>query len=305
MDSNQKSSEVNKLTGNLEDVETAEKRSSEALSHQKKRKEMWQERKDKNEMYQTQAYKLRKLHLSSASQRAGSGQGIDNVSKHTINPIWIDFPAKCTQKITSADELKNKLNYHTNSDEILAVRYTQNNCTACAALEKVYEYLCFEGKKHYPKLTFYEINKDENPELTKGMVRFPQIKAFAAGQWADIDYKPPQAFREKLYNQVQSEVKHRGDRNGEVITALQAEEMYFSAAGPSMLLVTEDSLTKFYTSAQVRLHNYWKQVSVRRSWFFKKYIEPNVDQEISDRFRLKSVLGEKVVYGPVLPPSEL
>jgi hypothetical protein len=123
------------------------------------------------------------------------------------------------------------------------------------------------------KIKFFDVQKEALPQLTTGMLRFPQIKAFSAGQWADIDFKPPQDFREQVYNQVEKEV-HMAAKRGQPVTALQAEEMYYSVAGPAVTLILEESLTSFYNRSQVRLHNYWKQVSTRRSWYFKKYIEP-------------------------------
>ena len=92
---------------------------------------------------------------------------------------------------------------------------------------------------------------------------------------------------------------------GSVVSALQAQEMYFSAAGPSMAIICMENISLFYGTSQARLHNYFKQVSLRRSWFFKKFMLPHIDQDRMDSYQTVSVLGEKVVHGPTLPPSEL
>lgn len=247
---------------------------------------------------QSEGYKATKMFQYSCALRSGPSQK----ESMNLNPIWMNFPSKCVQKVTSAAEMKKLLDYHSHSDEVFVVRYHQNSCTACNAADKAFEFMCHDSKKFFPKLTYYEVNKDDSPELTKGMVRFPQIKGFAGGQWSDIDFKPPAAFREKLLRDVESEVQRLSNR-GQAITALEAEEMYFSAAGPSMLLVLEDNIYDFYTKAQTRLHNYWKQVSVRRSWFYKKHIQPHTTPSVVDAAQLTSVFGEKVVYGPTSIPT--
>lgn len=289
---------IDPLTGNPfpEDVPSP---SSSAAPNQ--RKQRYDEKKFNNEMYTTEADKMRKLFLSSAAQRPSA---LNPVSKEAINPIWMQFPSKCQKQITSADEMRRLLDFHTNSDEVFVVRYHQANCVACNALEKTMEYVCHDSKSRYPKLTFYEVSKEDTPELTKGMVRFPQLKGFSAGQWADIEYKPSHEFREKLQKQVEAEVRRQTDQ-GAVISALQAQEMYFSAAGPSMAVLCLENVSRFYGSSQARLHNYFKQVSLRRTWFFKKFMLPHIDQDRMDSFQTVSVLGEKIVHGPALPPSEL
>ncbi|EPY37359.1 hypothetical protein AGDE_06575 [Angomonas deanei] len=196
--------------------------------------------------------------------------------------------------------MKEKMNYFSHSDEVMVVRYHQNNCTACNAVDKVFEVLCHQAENRTPSLKFYEINRNEVPDLTKGLVRFPQIKGYSGGQWTDIDFKPPAEYREQLYSDIEKEVKKRKNM-GEPVTALQTEEMYFSAAGPAMLEIMEENLITFYAKSRVRLHNYWKQISVRRTWFYRKFIEPQVDEEVGDEWRVKSIFGERIVHGPRAP----
>lgn len=250
----------------------------------------------KLQLYQSESHKMKSLFLYSASLRSGAG------SIERPNPLWQSFPERCTKPIRSVEEMKQKLEYFSKSDDVMVVRYHQNNCTACNALDKTFESICHENSERYPNLHFYDISKDEVPELAKGLVRFPQVKGYSGGQWQDLEFKPHAEFRESLYQDVEHEVR-RKTRLGEPVTALQAEEMYFSAAGPAMLIVLEESITKFYCQAQVRMHNYWKQVSVRRSWFFKKFIEPRVEAHIKESFSPRSVFGEQIKYGP--DPQEL
>lgn len=252
----------------------------------------------KMQLYQSESHKMKAMMMSSAGMRAS---GNDPTSDRAINPLWVNFPTRCVKPITTTEELKRKLEYYTSSDEVMIIRYHQNNCTACNALDKSFEYSCHESAKRFTKMHYYDINKDEvPPEMTRGLVRFPQVKGYSGGQWVDLEFKPPTEFREQLYSQVEKEVRARKS-DGRPVTALQAEEMYFSAAGPSMYIILSESISKFYTVSQVRLHNYWKQVSVRRSWFFKKFVEPNVEEKIRDEWAVKSVFGEKTVYGPALP----
>lgn len=254
------------------------------------------ERRDKLKMYQSDAHKMRTLFLSSAGLRSGMASG----NERPLNPLWVNFPTKCVKEIGSVEEMREKLQYFAKSDDVMVVRYTQDNCTACNAVGKVYEVLCHQSDNRTPNLKFYEVNRHHVPELAKGLVRFPQIKGYSGGQWTDIDFKPPAEYRDQLYADVELEVRRRKNE-GTPVTAVQAEEMYYSAAGPAMLEITEESLMGFYCKAQAHLHNYWKQLSVRRSWFFRKFIEPQIDEEVKDEWRLKSVFGEKVVYGPNAP----
>lgn len=252
------------------------------------------QRRKKLEMYQSESHAMKTLFTNSAAART------DMATRDTPNPIWMTFPTKCVKPISSVDEMREKLEYFTKSDEAMVVRYHQSNCTACNAVDKVFEMLCHQSATRMPGLRFYEVNKNEVPELARGLVRFPQIKGFSGGAWTDIDFKPPAAYRDELYREVEKEVRRQMDK-GTPVTALQTEEMYYSGAGPAMLEVTEEAITAFYTKAQVRLHNYWKQVSVRRTWFYRKFVEPRVDEDIKEEWRIKSVFGEKVVYGPSAP----
>jgi hypothetical protein len=260
-------------------------------------------RRKKGQLYQTEAHKQRTLYFNGLSERARLQSGAYAPDMKAPNPIWANFPTRCVQPITTAEEMKRKMQYFSHSDEVMVVRYHQNGCTACNAVDKTFEFICHESKKYLLKLHFYDINKDEAAlELTKGLVRFPQVKGFSGGQWADIDFKPPNEYRETLYRKVELKVREANDQ-GQPITALQAEEMYFSLAGPSMYLILQESIQKFYNKSQVRLRNYWKQVSVRRTWFFKKFVEPNIDEHLREKFAGRSVFGEAVYQGPELPDA--
>ncbi|KAF8282068.1 putative cytochrome c oxidase assembly protein [Trypanosoma cruzi] len=251
------------------------------------------QRREKLELYQSHSHKMKSLMMNSAGIRSG----LSTKNERALNPIWTNFPTKCVKPIRSVEEMREKLQYFTKSDDVMVVRYTQDRCTACNAVDKSFEFLCHQSADRLPNLKFYEINKDEVPELTKNLVRYPQVKGFSGGHWTDLEFKPPADFREELYMAVEREVKRRKDE-ARPVTALEAEEMYFSAAGPSMLEVLEESIVKFYAKSQVRLHNYWKQVSVRRSWFFKKFIEPKVEERLREEWQMKSLFGEKIMYGP-------
>lgn len=253
-------------------------------------------RRDRLELYQSDSHKMKTLMTNSAGIRSG----MTTENERPLNPLWVNFPTKCVKEVGSVEEMQQKLDYFAKSDDVMVVRYTQDNCTACNAVGKVFEVLCQQGSNRTPNLKFYEVNRSAVPELTRGLVRFPQIKGFSGGQWTDIEFKPPTAFRDELYTEVEREVRAR-KKQGTPVTAIQAEEMYFSAAGPAMLEIMEENVLDFYCKAQVRLHNYWKQVSVRRTWFFKKFMEPNIEESIADEWRTKSVFGEKVVYGPRMP----
>ncbi|KAG5502916.1 hypothetical protein JKF63_04689 [Porcisia hertigi] len=254
-------------------------------------------RRKKFELYQSESHKMKSLMMNSAGIRSD----LASSNQRALNPIWTNFPSKCVHPITSVEEMKAKLEYFSKTDDVMVVRYHQNNCTACNAVGKVFEVLCHQSATRTPGLKFYDVNRDDVPDLTKGLVRFPQIKGYSGGQWTDIDFKPPTAFREELYTAIEKEVK-RLKNQGQPVTALQAEEMYFSGAGPAMLEITEEQLMSFYCKAQVRLHNYWKQVSMRRSWFYRKFIEPEVEERVMDEWRTRPIFGEKIVYGP--QPSE-
>ncbi|EKF31102.1 hypothetical protein MOQ_005072 [Trypanosoma cruzi marinkellei] len=258
------------------------------------------ERREKLELYQSHSHKMKSLMMNSAGIRSG----LSTKNERALNPIWTNFPTKCVKPIRSVEEMREKLQYFTKSDDVMVVRYHQNRCTACNAVDKSFEFLCHQSADRLPNLKFYEINKDEVPELTKNLVRYPQVKGFSGGHWTDLEFKPPADFREELYMAVEREVKRRKDQ-ARPVTALEAEEMYFSAAGPSMLEVLEESIVKFYAKSQVRLHNYWKQVSVRRSWFFKKFIEPKVEERLREEWQMKSLFGEKIMYGPEPKIEEL
>ncbi|KAK7194542.1 cytochrome c oxidase assembly protein [Novymonas esmeraldas] len=250
-------------------------------------------RRKRFELYQSDSHKMKSLMMNSAGIRSELSTG----NERAPNPLWTTFPTTCVKPITSVAEMKEKLEYFSKSDDVLVVRYHQNNCTACNAVGKVFEVLCHQSAIRTPGLKFYDVNRDAVPELAVGLVRFPQIKGYSGGQWTDIDFKPPTAFREELYAAIETEVR-RLKNQGRPVTALQTEEMYFSGAGPAMLEITEEQLMQFYCKAQVRLHNYWKQVSLRRTWFYRKFIEPEVEERVMDEWRMRSIFGEKVVYGP-------
>ncbi|AAZ10224.1 cytochrome c oxidase assembly protein, putative [Trypanosoma equiperdum] len=250
-------------------------------------------RREKLELYQSASHKMKALMMNSAGIRSGLGAN----NELPVNPIWMKFPTRCVKPIHSVEEMREKLHYFSHSDDVMVVRYHQENCTACNALDKTFEFLCHQSADRYPNLKFYEVSKDATPQLTRNLVRYPQVKGFSGGHWTDLEFKPPAEFREELYSGVEREVTRR-KREGQPVTALEAEEMYYSSAGPAMAQVLEESVVKFYCKAQARLHNYWKQVSVRRAWFFRKFVEPKVDDQVRDEWRLKSVFGEKLSYGP-------
>ena len=45
------------------------------------------------------------------------------------------------------EEMEKLLKWHGQSDDVMVVRYHQEGCTACNALDKVFEYHCHEAKK--------------------------------------------------------------------------------------------------------------------------------------------------------------
>lgn len=242
----------------------------------------------KMRLYQAESHRMRQLALN------GAVVHMPQPPKVMVNPIWQTFPTKCVETIRSVEEMKQKLQYFNNSSDVMVVRYTQHNCTACNAAGKTFEYICHDQKKHLTNLHFFDIVKEETPELVKGLVRFPQIKGFSAGHWVDLDFKPRESFREELYQNVEREVREL-EEQGTPVTALEAEEMYFSACGPAMRTVMEESIIGFYMKSKARLHNYWKQVSTRRSWFYTKFIQPQVPEQLTDEWRTASVFGEKIV----------
>lgn len=250
-------------------------------------------RREKLELYQSHSHKMKSLMMNSAGVRSG----LSTKNERALNPVWTNFPTKCVKPIRSVEEMRAKLQYFAHSDDVMVVRYHQDRCTACNAVGKSFEFLCHQSAERLPNLKFYEINKDETPELVKNLVRFPQVKGYSGGHWTDLEFKPPAEFREELYDAVRQDVERRKNV-GKPVTALEAEEMYFSAAGPAMLQVLEKSIVDFYAKSQTRLHNYWKQVSVRRAWFFKKFIEPKVDERLLEEWQMKSIFGEKLKYGP-------
>jgi hypothetical protein len=235
-------------------------------------------------MDHTEADKMRNLFMHSC--RAYSA------NKERPNPIWMDFPGqRCQKPIRSAAEMRTLLDHYSHSDEVMVVRYHQAGCTACNALDKVSEMACREMRVHTPGMHFYEVQRESDPALTEGLLRFPQVKAFNGGAWQDIDFKPPAEYRESVYRSIEGEVRDAQTR-GNPITAIQAEEMFFSVAGPAMHQVLEDSLYRFYNNTQVRVHNYWKQIAARRAWFFKKYVEPRITDADRDRVQGASLFGE-------------
>lgn len=238
-------------------------------------------------MYHGDSYRLKQMFLNGVALMAATEE-----QKQPLNPLWMELE-KCASPIKTPDEMRQKLEEYTHSDRVMVVRYFQDNCVACNAVEKTFEFICHESKRHFPSLDFYEVHREGSPELVKGMVRFPQVKGYTGGQWTDLDFKPPQEYRDSLYRSIGREIDAMR-KEGAAITALQAEEMYFSSAGPAMYLILNESISGFYTKAQVRLHNYWKQVSVRRTWFYKTVIEPRVPKEESDLFRARSIMGERV-----------
>ena len=189
------------------------------------------------------------------------------------NPIWMNVNPRCQLKIESVEHMKRLLQYYAHSDKVMIVRYHQQGCTACNALDKHIEYICDRAQDYYTGLHFYDIKKEDHEELVEGLTKFPQIKAFGGGQWADIEFKPPRNFREGVYEEIQQQVR-RSNEEGNPLTSIEAEEMYFSATGVATFNILQDSIKTFYNKNQVRLHNYWKQVSQRRSWFFRQYVEP-------------------------------
>lgn len=209
----------------------------------------------------------------------------------TPNPVWLNYNDRCQHPITNAKQLRTLLDYYSHTDEVMLIRYHRDGCVSCSALDKVMEYACREFKRHTPGLHFYDLNAGDDAVMVEGMRRFPQLKAFASGNWQDIDFKPPQDFRDSVLHSVQNEVDER-QKKGDPLTAMQAEEMYFSVAAPAMWETVEDSIYKYYNTARARIHNYWKQVSLRRSWYFKKYIQPTIDTERSVLMKDSSVFGE-------------
>lgn len=242
----------------------------------------------------SQADRMRNMFMASTQQHTYRRQ-------IPLNPIWMNFPQRCSVPIQSEQEMRALLRHHASSDDVMLVRYWQDGCTACNALEKVYEWLCHETRKSFPKLRFYDVQQEKNPSLVKGLVRYPQIKGFSNGQWVDIDFKPPEEHREMQYQAVQQEVKAAQDR-GAPLSAVQAEEMYFSATGPAMATVTEENITAFYNAAQARMHNYWKQVSERRAWFFKKFLA-RTEQDLlrAKESESASLFGEQTITAIHVP----
>ncbi|KNH07499.1 hypothetical protein XU18_2031 [Perkinsela sp. CCAP 1560/4] len=189
----------------------------------------------------------------------------------SVNPLLVDFPRKCVRTIKSDEEARDLLKKSSSNSEIAIVQYTQNNCTACNALSKISEFLCHSMTKTYPRLHFFEVNREDAPRLTRDMIRYPQIKGYSQGSSLALDYKPPVEFRQHAQEQIKKEITHR-KASGKPVNALQAEEMYYSVSAPAIAVELEESVCSFYTKSQVDLHDYWGQVSRRRSWFYKKFI---------------------------------
>jgi hypothetical protein len=242
-------------------------------------------------MSSTKADKMRTLFMNSSQ--------IYTIRKQEpVNPIWTNIEPRCTREVKSTAEMKDLLTYYGNTDDVMLVRYGQKGCTACGALDKVFEVMCSEARQRTPGLHFYDVQREAHPELTTGLVRYPQVKAFNGGQWADLDFKPPSTYRESIYAGVEKQVK-AAEEEGAPMTAMQAEEMYFSVSGPAIHMVLEDSALKFYNQVQVRVHNYFKQVGTRRAWFFNKYIDAEGTPGTAGQFKGMSVLGEN----PAAPGS--
>lgn len=220
-----------------------------------------------------------------------------NPMQRVPNPVWMQFNDRCQHPIKNAAQLRTLLDYYAHSDDVMVIRYTRDGCVSCNALDKVMEFQCREFKRNATGLHFYDLNAADDPVMVDGMRRFPSLKAFSSGNWQDVEFKPPQEFRDAVLNSVQNEVEERG-KTGQPVTALEAEEMYFSVAAPAMMQTVEDSLWAYYNAARVRMHNYWKQVSVRRTWYFRKYIEPSVDTSMSTVMKDASIFGE-------MKPSEV
>lgn len=267
-------------------------------SHKRKGQEdEFRDQKKKFGIHHGDSFRLKQLFLNGMAI-----SGTSDEKSQPTNPIWMDL-AKCSQPIKTPDEMRKLVDFYAHTDRVMLVRYYQDNCVACNAVEKTYEYLCHESNRHLPELDFYEVHKEGAPDLVKGMVRFPQVKGYSGGQWSDLDFKPHQEFRDSLYKRIGKELDELR-AVGEPVTALQAEEMYFSAAGPAMYLVMNDSIRGYYSKQRNRMHNYWKQVSVRRSWFYKKFVEPRVPSEQADAFRAVSIMGERVELGAEPKPEE-
>ena len=237
-----------------------------------------------NQMH-SESDKLRKMFYSGL--RAYEKKPLDK----SPNPVWLSYNERCQHSVTTAKQLRKLLDYYSHSDEVMVVRYHRDGCVSCNALDKVMEFSCRDFKKHAPGLHFYDINAGDDPAMVEGMRRFPQLKAFNSGNWQDIEFKPPQDFRDSVMRSVSNEVDERA-KSGEPVTAIQAEEMYFSVCAPAMSQVIEDALWSYYNGARVRIHNYWKQVSIRRTWYYKKFIEPSVDPSQSAMMRDSSIFGE-------------
>ena len=190
-----------------------------------------------------------------------------------FNPIWINVHPRCQMRVESKEHMQRLLQYYAHSDKVMVVRYHQEGCTACNAIDKHLEYICDKAPDNYTGLHFYDIKKEDHPELVEGLTKFPQVKAFSGGIWADMEFKPPRAFREGVYEEIQMQVRQANEQ-GAPLSSIEAEEMYFSATGVATYNILHDSIKTFYNKQQIRLHNYWKQVSQRRTWFYRRYIEP-------------------------------
>mmetsp|Transcript_29763 Transcript_29763/g.46020 ORF Transcript_29763/g.46020 Transcript_29763/m.46020 type:complete len:240 (-) Transcript_29763:11-730(-) len=189
-----------------------------------------------------------------------------------VNPLLIDYPRKCVHIAKSDEEASHLLRKYSSGSDVAIVQYTQSNCTSCNALSKISEFLCHNMSKTYPKLRFIEVNSTSAPQMTAEMARFPLLKGYSQGWSLDMDFKPPPDFRDEAQKKIQRKIL--SDSDGKLVNALQAEEMYYSVSAPAITVILEESISSFYTKSQADLHNYWGQVSRRRSWFYKKYIAP-------------------------------
>ena len=243
-----------------------------------------------NDEYQ-KANEMRDLYIASPRFCDPNDLTNSDYSRHAmkVNPLLVDFPTKCVQKVKSDAEARELITKYSKGSEITIVQYSQGNCMSCNAVAKISDFLCHSMTRSYPKLRFLEVNREDAPEITRDMVRFPQVKGYSQGQSTPIDFKPPSEFRDETYARIKKEIEKR-KLSGKAISALQAEEMYYSMSAPAMAIILEESICTFYTKTQAVLHNYWGQISKRRSWFYKKFIAPTVEKS-SEGPPQKKLLG--------------
>ena len=238
---------------------------------------------------------MRQLYLNSEKLCDPEDLTNSDYSRHaaTVNPLLIDFPRQCVQKAKSDEETRELISKYSKGPEIAIVNYTQGNCMSCNALAKISEFLCHSMTKSYPKLRFIEVNREDAPDITRDMVRFPQVKAYSQGESTPIDFKPPSDFRDSTYKRVKHEIERRKE-TGRAVSALQAEEMYYAMSAPAMTIILEESICTYYLKTQAVLHNYWGQISKRRSWFYKKFIQPIGKDAPADSKPVKHLFGVNI-----------